>query len=154
MIDPIITSLVSLGIGGCMAALVVWHVWYTQTRQIPDMTKAAREGQAAMLLAFETQLKEERANSDLRAKIDRESNQKLIEAERQITQMRHQENMSQIMLMIQSLRETHHQLNNLGNQVKLHHALVNQIVGIRQQGGDESPEMLPDSMIKPAEKQP
>lgn len=139
-----------------MAALVVWHVWYTQTKQIPDMTKAAREGQAAMLLSFENQLREERANADLRAKIDRDSHQKLIESERQITQMRHQENMAQLTLMIGSMRETHHQISNLWSEVKLHHALVNQIVGIRQQhGSDDSPPlddtdmvMTPESMIK------
>lgn len=137
MVDPIITNLVSLGIGGCMAALVVWHVWYTQTQQIPDMVQRFTGSVETLAKAHETQIKEERQNSDLRAKIDRESAERLVATEREITQMRHAENNQQSALIISSLREVHHQLQNMANATTLHNALVNQMLNLEDKQNEK-----------------
>ncbi len=121
---PLITTLINFGVGGCMAALVVWHVWFTQTRQLP-----------AMLTTFAAQIERERAVSESR-----------IATERQITQMRHEENIAQSTLLLNSLRETHHAIQGLANQTSLHHAKIDAVMGLR--GHKEGPQSQPPSPIR------
>jgi hypothetical protein len=106
--EPIITTLINFGIGGCMAALVVWHVWYTQTKQIPSL-----------LSTFENQMSKEREAA----------NQRLAQ-EREISHMRHEDNIKQSTLITVSLREVHHSLRNLGNQVSLNTAKIDLSLGL------------------------
>jgi hypothetical protein len=121
---PLITTLINFGVGGCMAALVVWHVWFTQTRQLP-----------AMLATFSAQIERERAVSESR-----------ITTERQITQMRHEENIAQSTLLLNSLRETHHAIQGLANQTSLHHAKIDAVMGLR--GAKDGPQALPPSPMR------
>lgn len=111
MIDPIINNLVNLGVAGCMAAVVVWHVWHTQTKTLP-----------AILLSFEKQMEKERTACNER-----------LTQQQTITQIRHEENIAQSTLMINSLRETHHSIANLANQTALHHAKIDVVLGMRKE---------------------
>lgn len=142
VLDPLISNLINFGIGGCMAALVVWHVWYTQTKQIPTL-----------LVTFEKQMDLERVNSDSRAKAERESHDKILTTERQIAQMRHEENIAQSTLLLSSLRETHHAIRNLANSVKLHHARIDVALGMKLGGhqADDADEVIESNLHRPNE---
>lgn len=120
MLDPVIQSLIQLGIGGCMAAVVVWHVWFTQTKQIPSL-----------LTTFAAQMDLTRKQGDENAKQERDSHDRLLKSEREISQMRHEENLRQSALMISSLRETHHAIKNLANNVHLHRATIDAVMRLK-----------------------
>lgn len=138
MLDPIITTLINFGIGGCMAALVVWHVWYTHTKTQPAMMTTFREQIAAERTASERNIAAERAASEERLKQERQLSDARLSSERQITQIRHEENIAQSTLIISSLRETHHAIANIANQVSLHHAKIDMVIGMRRDRDDEA----------------
>ncbi len=122
MNEPIISTLINFGIGGCMAALVVWHVWYTQTKQIPSL-----------LITFESQMAKEREAANYR-----------LSTEREISNIRHEDNIKQSTMLVQSLREVHHQLRNLSNIVSLQTTKMDMVLGLKRResvfGEEPSPE--------------
>jgi hypothetical protein len=124
--DPIFTVLLNGGIGLGMAALVIWHVWYTQTRQIPEERKAASQRQTELLKAFEDQMSKEREAANVR-----------MTTEREISNMRHEDNIKQNTLMVTSLREVHHQLRNVGNVVSLLGVKIDLTLGLNKKIKDQ-----------------
>jgi hypothetical protein len=109
MIDPIVTTLINFGIGGCMAALVVWHVWYTQTKQIP-----------ALLATFESQMGKEREAANSR-----------MATEREISTIRHEDNIRQYTLLLTSVRGIHHAHRNQTNTLALLAAKIDFMLGLK-----------------------
>ena len=98
--DSVINVLVTNGIGGCMAAGVLWFLWYTATRIIPRI-------------------------------IDRFSEE--LKEEREICERRHAENLERWQLMVGHFERHGAVLVDLNQKVMLHHALVDQALGLRRQ---------------------
>lgn len=115
MLDPVFSTLINFGIGGCMAALVVWHVWYTQTKQIPSL-----------LSTFESQMAKEREAANQR-----------LASEREISTIRHEDNIKQATLTITSLREVHHSIRNLSNHIALNTAKIDLMLGLNAKKDNE-----------------
>jgi hypothetical protein len=109
MIDPIVTTLINFGIGGCMAALVVWHVWYTQTKQIPTL-----------LTTFESQMGKEREAAAQR-----------LTTERELSTLRHEDNIRQSALLLTSLRQVHHSLRNVSSLLSVLATKIDFVLGIK-----------------------
>lgn len=109
--DPIVNTVINSGIGVGMAVLVVWHVWYTQTRQIP-----------ALLQTFESQMAKERDAATSR-----------LSTEREISTIRHEDNLKQSAMMLTSIREVHHALRNVANTTSLLATKIDMMLGFRAQ---------------------
>lgn len=91
--DPIVNALVNFGIGGCMAAGVLWLVWYRETVAIPKM-----------FASFAEQMHQEREDNHRRHQENREDIRLLVQGFGEISQ---------------AVRDTHHDLRTLCSLLRL-----------------------------------
>src|SRR5579864_9752241 len=60
--DGILQGLLQFGIGGIMAATVVWFAWYQSSRTIPALMSQAKEERDAVRIDFRQMIVEQRQN--------------------------------------------------------------------------------------------